>query len=596
MQHSPLITTLVGGFVLAFVLGAIANRLKLSPLVGYLVAGIVVGPYSPGFVADSDIAQQLAEIGVILLMFGVGLHFSLDDLLSVRGLVLPGALLGICSAATLGTLLGLALGYPAGSAVVFGLCLSVASTVVLMRALEERGLVESRRGRIAVGWLIVEDLAMVLALVLLPAIAPALKGGGTSLLDQITDAGLWIAIGLTIGKVALFVAIMLVVGRRAIPWLLQRIALTGSRELFTLALLAIALGVAFAAAELSGASFALGAFFAGMVLSGSDLSQDAAEQTLPLRDAFAVLFFVSVGMLLDPQPIFEHPMPVVAVVAAILVAKGGFSFLIVRLFGYPRATAGMVAVSLAQIGEFSFILASLGVQLGLLTDDARDLILAASIITIIINPFLIAGFLRLESGRDTGPAVETVAAEVLATPVAYDLTDHVILVGYGRVGGRAGPALAAGGVPYVVIERLPDRLDRLRDAGVRALVGNAERPEVLLAAGIRQARAVLVAIPNGYEAGNVVQQARALNPNVEVIARAHFDAEVEHLKAQGAQIVLMAENELAERMAALAVDGYIGLPPKAAPDAAPDPLHGRYGPELNPSADILAGDEKRAMA
>ena len=572
IHNAPLITTLVGGFVLAFALGAVANWFRMSPIVGYLVAGIVVGPYSPGFVADAALAPQLAEIGVILLMFGVGLHFSLADLMAVRKIAAPGAVIGILAATTLGTLLGLVFGWTLGSSIVFGLCLSVASTVVLLRSLEDHGMLESRRGRIAVGWLIVEDLAMVLTLVLLPAVAGALGGtGGTSLADRLADGDLWLGVALTIGKVGLFVAVMVIVGRRVIPWVLERVAFTGSRELFTLALLATALGVAFAAAELSGASFALGAFFAGMVLSESSLSQDAAEQTLPLRDAFAVLFFVSVGMLLDPAAILSQPLPVLGTVLAILIGKGVFAFAIVRLFGYPLSTAGMVGVSLAQIGEFSFILATLGVNLAVLPAEARDLILAGSIITIILNPLLFQLFTRFEARLEDGGGTEMVEEDVWATPVAFDLTDHVILVGYGRVGSRAAKRLVEAGVPIVVVERLPDRIEPLRKEGFRVLLGNADRPEVLSAAGVKRARAVLVAIPNGFEAGNVVALAREMNPDVEVIARAHFDAEVEHLKEQGAQIVLMAENELAQRMAELVLDEHIGLPEEIVRTAAAPP-------------------------
>ncbi|WP_418158602.1 YbaL family putative K(+) efflux transporter [Benzoatithermus flavus] len=555
MPHdAPLITTLAGGIVLAFLLGALANRLRISPIAGYLLAGIAVGPFTPGFVADTELAPQLAEVGVILLMFGVGLHFSLEDLLSVKGIAIPGAVVQIAAATALGVGLAELMGWSLGAGLVFGLCLSVASTVVLLRALEERGLVETRRGRIAVGWLIVEDLAMVVALVILPALAGSLDGGGPgTLAERLADPGLWLALALTLGKVALFVAIMLVVGRRAIPWLLARIVLTGSRELFTLAILAVALGVAFAAAELFGASFALGAFFAGMVLSSSDLSHDAAEEILPLRDAFAVLFFVSVGMLFDPLVLVQQPLPVLAVVLTIVVGKSLAALLIVLAFGHSLRTALTVSVSLAQVGEFSFILAGLGMSLGLLPKEGQDLILAGAIVSILLNPVLFGLLGRLEPWLEARSLRAAMEAEPVATPVALDLAGHVIVVGYGRVGRRAAQALAARGLPFVVVERRAELLGGAPERpGGRAIVGGAERPETLSAAGIRQAHAILVAIPNGYEAGRIVTLARELNPAIAVIARAHSDAEAEHLREQGAQTVLLAEHELADRMVTLA--------------------------------------------
>ena len=362
MAH-PLISTIVIALALAWVLGSIAHRLRLPPLVGYLIAGVLIGPATPGFVADQTLASELAEIGVILLMFGVGLHFSLEQLLSVRAIAVPGAIAQIACATLLGMALGHWLGWSIGAGLVFGLALSVASTVVLLRALQERRLVETGRGRIAVGWLIVEDMVMVLTLVLLPAFAGVLGGEGGGTTDL---AGVATAAALTIGKIAAFVAIMLIVGKRLIPWVLHYMAHTGSRELFRLAVFVIALGAAFAAAELFGVSFALGAFFAGMILSELPLSQRAAEETLPLRDAFAVIFFVSVGMLFKPAILIEDPLAVLATLAIILLGKSLAAFAIIRLFGYPASTALLVSVSLAQIGEFSFILAGLGVDLGLL--------------------------------------------------------------------------------------------------------------------------------------------------------------------------------------------------------------------------------------
>jgi len=404
-HETPLITTIVAGLGLAFVFGAIAQRLRVSPLVGYLLAGVAVGPFTPGFVADPALAAELAEIGVILLMFGVGLHFSLNDLLSVRAIAVPGALVQIGAATLFGLGLALSMGWTVGAGLVFGLALSVASTVVLMRAIQQRRLMETERGRIAVGWLIVEDLAMVLALVLLPALAPVLGGSSIALASEPLAArfgfGLAGVLLLTFLKVGVFVGFMLIVGRRVVPWVLHYIARTGSRELFRLAVLAIALSVAFGAAKLFGVSFALGAFFAGMILSESALSQRAAEESLPLRDAFAVLFFVSVGMLFDPTTIVREPWPTAATLFIIVVGKSLAAFLIVLAFGRPIATALTISASLAQVGEFSFILAAFGVNLNLLPSQGRDLILAGAILSILVNPLVFAIVDRLSQWTES---------------------------------------------------------------------------------------------------------------------------------------------------------------------------------------------------
>ncbi|MFD1332870.1 cation:proton antiporter, partial [Methylopila musalis] len=435
MPHeTPLISTIVAGFVLAFVLGAIANRFKLPPLVGYLVAGVLVGPHTPGYVADQKLAPELAEIGVILLMFGVGLHFSLKDLLSVRGVAVPGAVAQMTFATLLGWALGVGLGWSHGGGLVFGLALSVASTVVLLKALQERRLVESERGRIAVGWLIVEDLAMVLALVLIPAVSNIASGDGAAAAvygDPFAallargfgvELNIWGIIGLTLAKVAAFVALMLIVGRRVIPWVLHRIAHTGSRELFRLGVLAIALGVAFGAAKLFGVSLALGAFFAGMILSESELSHSAAQESLPLRDAFSVLFFVSVGMLFDPAILVRDPLPVLATFAIIVVGKSIAAFLIVIAFRRTTGTALTISASLAQIGEFSFILAELGVGLNLLPEEGRDLILAGALMSIVFNPIMFMLMDRLKprlEGR-IGRASPKPAVAAAAKPAAKE--------------------------------------------------------------------------------------------------------------------------------------------------------------------------------
>ncbi len=554
-HHTPLISTIVIGLVMAFALGALAHRVRISPLVGYLLAGVLVGPFTPGYVADQHLADQLAEIGVILLMFGVGLHFSLKDLLSVRAIAVPGAVVQIASATALGVGLAWLMGWSIAAGIVFGLALSVASTVVLLRALQERRLVETERGHIAVGWLIVEDLAMVLTLVLLPAI-------GNALTNETADAAdVWLSLALTLAKVSAFVAIMLIVGRRVIPWILHFVAHTGSRELFRLAVLAIALGVAFGAAELFGVSFALGAFFAGMVLSESELSHRAASETLPLRDAFAVLFFVSVGMLFDPTILVRDFGPVLATFLIIVVGKSLAALAIVLLFGHPKATALTIAVSLAQIGEFSFILAGLGVEIGMLPERGRDLILAGAILSILINPFLFAlldrWFARKDAKRDAVKAAQASADAAAAAAAAAArepmpvtaLRDHVVLVGHGRVGSFISARLQAGNVPFLVIETNEDMVPGLRKEGVEVITGNAADPEVAAAANIGAAHCLLVAIPDAFESSQVVEQARALNPDLPIIARAHSDAETEHLRKYGASKVVLGEQEIARAMA-----------------------------------------------
>ena len=544
-HHTPLIAAIVGGIVLAFLLGAAAHRLRISPLVGYLLAGVVVGPFTPGFVADQGLIAELAEIGVILLMFGVGLHFSLKDLLSVKAIAVPGAIVQIMVATGLGWALAWLLGWSTLAGLVFGLALSVASTVVLLRALQERRLVDTTQGRIAVGWLIVEDIFMVAVLVLLPPLAEIYRtmdqaGGGPD------AAELALTLAITLGKVAAFVAIMLVIGRRVVPWVLHYIAHTGSRELFRLAVLSIALGIAFGASALFGVSFALGAFFAGMILSESELSHQAAQETLPLRDAFAVLFFVSVGMLLDPVVLMEQFWPLLATLGIILFGKSVAAFVIVRLFRHPRATALVISASLAQIGEFSFILAGLGLGLGILPEQAQDLILAGAILSILINP---AFFVLLDRfAPKEAPASESAAPDA-ATPVRGELTptalsDHYIVVGHGRVGSVIEEALRSKNSRTLVIEdRAVPNLD-----GVEVIKGNAADPEVLAAANPSAARCIFVAVPDAFEAGTIVEQVRAANPTAPIIARAHSDAEHQHLTRLGATHTVLGERELALEM------------------------------------------------
>jgi CPA2 family monovalent cation:H+ antiporter-2 len=561
MHYGPLIATVCAGLSLAFIFGALAQRLRVSPLVGYLIAGVAIGPFTPGFVADQAVANELAEIGVILLMFGVGLHFSLKDLLSVRRIAVPGALAQIAAATAMGMGLAWVLGWPVAAGLVFGLALSVASTVVLLRALQERRLVETDRGRIAVGWLIVEDLAMVLALVLLPAFAGTLDGGGAAGAHGPPAAGLELGVAgvllATLGKVVAFVAVMLIVGRRVIPWVLHWVVHTGSRELFRLAVLAIALGVAFGAATLFGVSFALGAFFAGMVLAESPLSHRAAEETLPLRDAFAVLFFVSVGMLFNPGIVAEAPGALLATIGIIIVGKSAAAWVIMRGFGRSGGVALTISASLAQIGEFSFILAGLGVGLGLLPEMGRDLILAGAIISILVNPFLFILIERLQREREPAPAIQPAAPASAAEPepeeAATDmpptaLSGHAVVVGYGRVGRLVAQGLRARHHPVLVIEERRAGVEAARADGMEAIRGNAADPLVLQAANLAGAERVYVAIPEVFHAGQVVEQARAANATIEILARAYSDAEVEHLTRLGAGRAIIGKLEIARAM------------------------------------------------
>lgn len=588
MHHdTPLITMIVAGLVLAYIFGMVANRLRLPPLVGYLLAGVLVGPHTPGFVADQALGAELAELGVILLMFGVGLHFSLKDLLSVRALAIPGALVQIAVATLLGAGLGTLLGWGLGASVLFGLALSVASTVVLLKALQDRRLIETERGRIAVGWLIVEDLAMVLALVLVPAFASSagsvagIHDPFVSFVERVlrTDVGLWGALALTLLKLAAFAGFMMIVGRRAIPWALHITAHTGSRELFRLAVLAIALGVALGSAVLFGVSLALGAFFAGMILSESELSHRAAQETLPLRDAFAVLFFVSVGMLFDPAILVTDPLPVLATVFIIVVGKSLAAFGIVLLFRRPAGTALTISASLAQIGEFSFILASMGVALAIFPPAAQDLIVAGALISIVLNPavFWAAELLRphvearvaqsraaqIERDGVIEPPMTAADAPAPSGPLTSDAPtnpdsvlgedevaepteqkDHTVLVGYGRVGSVVGQGLHSANSPVVVIEDSDHSIAAAREAGLEVVVGNAASAEVLNLANVAGARTLLIAIPDGFEAGSVCEQGRKLGPAVRIIARAHSTDEETHLRSLGADVVIMGEREI----------------------------------------------------
>ena len=532
-HNTSLITLLCLGFVLAFLFGMLAQRFRLSPLAGYLLAGIVAGPFTPGFVGDQNLAPQLAEVGVILLMFGVGLHFSLKDLMQVRRVAVPGALIRIVLMTALGFGVGRLFGWDDGTGIVFGLSLSVASTVVLLRTLEDHQLLDSRLGQVTIGWVVVEDIAMVLALVLLPPLADSLHGEQTtSLLPVILK---------TLLKIGLFVAFMLVVGRRVIPWILERVAGTGSRELFTLCVLAIAMGVAFGAAAMFGVSFALGAFFAGMLLNESEFSHKAANDSLPLRDAFAVLFFVSVGMLFDPSILIEHPWQVLMTFVMIVVVKWVVVWGSLRILGERPGDATLAASSLAQIGEFSFIVIGLAVSLEMMQPDVRDLVLAGALLSIVVNPFLVTPLVDRVKRRRQQADSDT------PSPMA-DLVDHTIVVGYGRVGRELVNLLRDRGVPVALIEEDMDRVIQARGNGIPAVRGNAVLPQVLARARPEAAKLAILAIPRALEGGEVITQLRKLNPDITVMARAHSDTEVKHLLAHGADAAVLAERELAHSL------------------------------------------------
>lgn len=558
MPHEiNLITTIAAALGLALVLGYVAVRMRLPALVGYLVAGIVIGPATPGFVADLGLSLQLAEIGVMLLMFGVGLHFSVDDLMGVRRIAIPGAVVQIAVATALGAGAAAGWGWSLSAGIVFGLSLSVASTVVLIKALESRGILDTANGRIAVGWLVVEDLVMVLVLVLLPSLSGWLGGQQGHGLATGGDRAPLTTLLLTLGNVAAFVALMLVVGRRVFPFLLWRVARTGSRELFTLGVIAAALGIAFGASALFGVSFALGAFFAGMVMRESALSHRAAEDSLPLRDAFAVLFFVSVGMLFDPAILTDRPLQILAVVAIIMVGKSLAALLLVLAFRYPLNTALTVSVSLAQIGEFSFILAGMGVSLGMLSHEGQNLVLAGAIVSIAFNHLLfraidpLQDWLRARSrlARELEMRRDPLAA-LPATTALERITGHVVLVGYGRVGRRVGERLLADDAHLVVVEQNRELVMRLRERGVAAVLGDAAEPEVLIQAHVARARMLVIAPADTFRARQMIEIARTLCPAVEIVVRARGDEEAELLRPLVAPNgrVFTAEEELAHSM------------------------------------------------
>jgi CPA2 family monovalent cation:H+ antiporter-2 len=563
MTHNiPLITTLAVGFSVALVLGFIAERIKVPALVGYLVAGILIGPGTPGFVADVHLASELSEIGVMLLMFGVGLHFSMNDLLAVKRIAVPGAIVQMGLATLLGMGVAWWWGWHWGASLIFGLSLSCASTVVLLKALEARGVLDSMNGRIAVGWLVVEDLATVLVLVLLPPLAGVLGGSVTE--PAVASAPLWTTIGRTLLEVAAFIAIMLVAGRRALPWLLWQISRTGSRELFTLAVVAAAIGIAYGAAQLFSVSFALGAFFAGTVMRESEFSHRAAEESLPLRDAFSVLFFVSVGMLFEPTILLEQPLQVLGVVAIIVFGKSVVAFGLVMAFRYPLNTALTVSASLAQIGEFSFILAGLGLSLGLLPKEGMSLVLAGALISIALNPVLFAAIeparrwilKRSELARRLEQRTDPHSELPLSTERKY-LQGQIVLVGYGRVGKRIAQALQSGGIPFVVAEQNRELVEDLRRQGMLAVWGNAADAEVLIQAHIADAAMLVVATPDPLQLRQMAVTARALNPAIEVVLRTHSEEESNLLRQEHIGTVFFGEEELAKGMAAHVVTRFL---------------------------------------
>ena len=548
-----LLTTIAIGLLAAFVAGYVARRIGLPPIVGYLVAGMAIGPFTPGVVADVGVATELAEVGVILLMFGVGLHFSLSDLWSVRAIAMPGALVQIVVSTLLGTLFGVALGWGIAAGIVFGLGISVASTVVLLRALTERRELDTAQGRIAVGWLIVEDLLTILALVLLPTVA-ALVADGVTVGQALGDMVLAVA------KAAVLVALMLAVGSRVLPRVLLAVARDGSRELFTLAVLATSIGIAFVSYAVFGVSLALGAFLAGVVLSESELSHQAAEEAIPLRDAFAVLFFVSVGMLVDPEVLLARPAEVAAVVAMIVGGKFVSKLAFAIIAGYPSRVAVTVAAGLAQVGEFTFILAALATQLGILPPDGFQLAVAGAVLSITVNPLVFRFSDRLEPVLRESRLVRRIRAgrsrdlDRLSGPVPeIGARRHAILVGYGRVGSLIGHALQRRGFAYVVIEQDRRLVERLRAGGINALYGDASDPAILERAGLAGAIVLVIAVSDEASSTVVLERARQGAPRLDIVVRTHAERTAARLNGQARVWPIVGERELGVQMARTAL-------------------------------------------
>jgi CPA2 family monovalent cation:H+ antiporter-2 len=535
MHDIDLILTLTAGLGAALVLGFLALRLRLPPIVGYLLAGLIIGPYTPGYVANRELANQLAEVGVILLMFAVGLHFHLEDLLAVRRIAVAGALFQIACATLLGAVGGHFFGWSPAAGWIYGLALSVASTVVLTRVLADSGDLQSPAGRVAMGWLVVEDIFTVFALVVMPAAFGAAASG----------AGLSLALALAAVKMAALAVLTLWGGKRVLPRVLGAAAATRSRELFTLTVLVIALGIAVGSAALFGVSMALGAFLAGMVVGRSDFSFRAASEALPMRDAFAVLFFVSVGMLFDPQHVLRQPLQVAVTTAIVLLAKPAAALAIVLALGRGMGTGLRVAASLAQIGEFSFIVASLGGHLKLLPGEATHSLVAASIATIALNPLLyrLASAAADRMGKGAPPEIEPDTEEPSEDP-----THRAVVVGYGPVGRHVCGLLAANSIACTVVELNAATIPRIREDGYRAVHGDAAREDTLRAAGVERARVLILSTPDSPESTGIIREARALNADVGVLARAAFLARAEELREAGADEVFAAEAEVAIAM------------------------------------------------
>ncbi|SET13188.1 YbaL family putative K(+) efflux transporter [Thorsellia anophelis] len=545
----PLISTMVGGLVLAFILGMLAHRVKISPLVGYLAAGIIVGPFTPGYVADLSLAPQLAELGVIMLMFGVGLHFSINDLLAVKHIAIPGAILQIAAATLLGFCLGQMLGWSLITGILFGLCLSTASTVVLLRAMEERQLITTKKGKIAIGWLVVEDLVMVLALVLFPVITEMLSKEGVS------PTEILYSLIITLTKVIAFIAFMLIIGKRVIPWLLIRAARTDSDELFTLAVLAISIGIAFGAVELFDVSFALGAFFAGVILNGTEFSHRATNNTLPLRDAFAVLFFVSVGMLFNPAVILESPFALIGTLFIILLGKSIIAYGLVRFFKHSKETALTVSISLAQIGEFAFILAGLGLALGIADSKLHNLVLAGAILSISINPFLftIADKFALSRLRKNTTLTDTTSKET-AKPIdkqqpMMPFSDHIVIVGYGIIGQKLLSELNDANEEVVIVDHGKEKVRLLKMEGHHVILGDGISEEVLTLSGIAKAKWLFITLDNPYETAQIMQMTKSLASHVKIVTYGSHLDEIEYLYDQGAYEVIEVKKDIAITMA-----------------------------------------------
>ncbi len=538
----PLVSTIAIGISTAFACGFIASKFRLSPLVGYIIAGILIGPYSPGYEADIHIAEQLSEIGIALLLFGVGLHFSIQDFMEVRKIASFGALvrIGIMILGGIG-IAGL-WGWPTATGVLLGLALAVASTVVLLRVLEDANMTKTMVGKISIGWLIVEDVAMVLALVIIPALAVE------QAMDGASHHPLWMQLAIAFGKVGLFAAIMVVAGKRVLPWLLTAVSRTGSRELFTLAAISMAMGIAFGAAILFGVSIALGAFFAGMMIRESDLNHEVADRVLPFQDAFAVLFFVSVGMLFDPAILMQEPMKVVAIVAMIIIGKAVITFLILMTFRYPLRTALKVAVGLAQIGEFSFILLALGNDLGMMNDEARNLILAGALISISVNPALFGLCQKWVAKHCSSPAAEDDRLAHLEAEEKTTLKNLIVLIGHGRVGTSITDMMNFSHNDLVIVDENREKVEQLRRGQYRAIAGDATEAETLIEAGIERADTVLVTVPDPFDARRIVELVQKLRPEARLFVRSHNDEETEFLRAQNVELLVSGTEEIARRM------------------------------------------------